>query len=111
MAMSSNQHNTVVLRQTTLNHTGLQLASIVTRHCARDASLTHGSLRSALLRSISIPLAGPSMYGRAAGRIFFSGTKAQRSEPFRKKMMLAASPCDRANLSPAWRAPTDGVRA
>ena len=27
--------------------------------------------------------AGPAMIGRAAGRIFFTGNKAQRSEPFR----------------------------
>jgi len=33
------------------------------------------------------------MTGRAAGGIFFSGSKAQRSEPFRKKMMPAAGPC------------------
>ncbi len=29
--------------------------------------------------------AGPAMYERAAGGIFFFGNKAQRSEPFRKK--------------------------
>ena len=33
------------------------------------------------------------MYARAAGGIFFFENKAQRSEPFRKKMMPAASPC------------------
>jgi len=67
-----------------------------TRHCARDASLTHGSLRSALLRSISIPLAGRSMHGRAAGGTFFLETKAQHSEPFREKMMPAAGQCRKA---------------
>ena len=35
---------------------------------------------------------------RAAGGIFFSGSKAQRSEPFRKKMMPAASPCGGAAI-------------
>jgi len=34
------------------------------------------------------------MYARAAGGIFFFENKAQRSEPFRKKMMPAARPCD-----------------
>jgi len=56
------------------------------------------------------------MFGRAAGGIFFSGSKAQRSEipssgieTFRKKMMPAASPCvlyetaDRAVTNPCER--------
>jgi len=88
--------------------TGLHLALwFSTRHCSRDVPLTHGSLRSALLRSMRHPGRRPcrlcrspkpadsTMSGRAAGRIFFSGSKAQRSEPFRKKMMLAASPCEK----------------
>ena len=46
------------------------------------------------------------MFGRAAGGIFFSGSKAQRSElpssgieTFRKKMMPAASPWNRTPAS------------
>ena len=35
-----------------------------------------------------------AMFVRAAGGIFFSGSKAQRSEPFREKEMPAARPCD-----------------
>ena len=43
-------------------------------------------------------LESPTVSGRAAGGIFFFGSKAQRSEPFRKKMMPAASPCAEAQV-------------
>jgi len=38
-------------------------------------------------------LESPPVSVKAAGGIFFFGSKAQRSEPFRKKMMPAAGPC------------------